>query len=450
MEDLSAVLDWVNVLAFVGLAGLTLLIWRRQRDQASKWLALTFGVLAAIAVAGRFTPEESRSEAVEWLVKVEIAILVLFPYFLFRFAASFRRPGRLVESIAVGLTATIVIWTFFLSEIPSQGDPRPAAFQTYLLVFVLQWSLLSFLVAWWLWRAGRGQPEVARRRMRVLGAAAGLLSVVLIAAGAGGGDPGPGAQVTTQLATLGAALLFYLGFAPPSTIRTIWRRESEEALRRAVSELLSAQSENEVTTGLLPHMASIVGGAAVAFVDDKGIVIDSFKVTDEMRKSVAGIEEGATREVDSLPEGTLLLRFPFGSLVVWSTPYTPFFGQDEIELLKSLGTLAHLALERTRAADLRSRLAAAQLRREKALEINDNIVQGLAVAKYAFDLGRMEQAQQAIADTLAAARLIISDLLEEVESGEELHAGPLVRAEPATLPRADREGHVEETEAAGG
>jgi hypothetical protein len=95
-------------------------------------------------------------------------------------------------------------------------------------------------------------------------------------------------------------------------------------------------------------------------------------------------------------------------------------------------------------------LAEAQLRREKALEINDNIVQGLAIAKYAFDLDRMDQAQQAINDTLAAARAIISDLLEQIAPGQELHPGSLVRAEPATLPRVNEEGRYEEEGVAGG
>jgi hypothetical protein len=252
---------------------------------------------------------------------------------------------------------------------------------------------------------------------------------------------------SASLAAIGSALLFYLGFSPPNIIRSVWRRESEEALRRAVTELLSAQTEEEVTKGLLPHLAAIVGGGAVAFVDAEGNVVDSYQVTADMEASVGSL---TAAERTTGPEGTLLLNFSFGSIIVWSTPYTPFFGQEEIVLLESLGTLAHLALERTRAVELRTRLAEAQLRREKALEINDNIVQGLAIAKYAFDLGRMDQAQQAINDTLAAARAIISDLLEQIAPGEELHPGSLVRAQPASLPRVDHEGHVEEPEGAPG
>jgi hypothetical protein len=126
------------------------------------------------------------------------------------------------------------------------------------------------------------------------------------------------------------------------------------------------------------------------------------------------------------------LEFPFGALVVQTGPYTPFFGQDEIDLLGSLGALANLALERVAAGNLRVQLERADLRRQQALEINDNIVQGLAVAKYSYDLGQHEKAQQAVEGTLIAARSIISELLEEVGGEFEFGPGSLTRGKAAT------------------
>lgn len=58
-----------------------------------------------------------------------------------------------------------------------------------------------------------------------------------------------------------------------------------------------------------------------------------------------------------------------------------------------------------------------KVRERQALEINDNIVQGLTVAKYAMTMGSDEQSRQAIEDTLRHARMIITDLLGE----DELH-----------------------------
>lgn len=70
-------------------------------------------------------------------------------------------------------------------------------------------------------------------------------------------------------------------------------------------------------------------------------------------------------------------------------------------------------------------------RERQALEIHDNVVQGLAEAQLAFDVGREQQARDAVDRTLAAARQIITDLLGEPGSGIELGAGDLRRSAPA-------------------
>lgn len=58
-------------------------------------------------------------------------------------------------------------------------------------------------------------------------------------------------------------------------------------------------------------------------------------------------------------------------------------------------------------------------RQRRALEINDNVVQGLARAKLALDMGRNAEGDEAVADTLGKARHIITGLLgdEEVKAG---------------------------------
>ena len=70
-------------------------------------------------------------------------------------------------------------------------------------------------------------------------------------------------------------------------------------------------------------------------------------------------------------------------------------------------------------------------RQRQAVELNDNVVQGLVAAQLALSLDEREMGAEAVADTLAKARAIITDLLGE--SGTELELGPgdLVRAQPA-------------------
>jgi PAS domain S-box-containing protein len=78
-----------------------------------------------------------------------------------------------------------------------------------------------------------------------------------------------------------------------------------------------------------------------------------------------------------------------------------------------------------------TRLGESHQRRRQALEINDNVVQGLTSAVYSLEAEDVSQARSFIDRTLAAARDMMDDLLEP--SGEELHPGDLVRSSPAKL-----------------
>lgn len=73
-----------------------------------------------------------------------------------------------------------------------------------------------------------------------------------------------------------------------------------------------------------------------------------------------------------------------------------------------------------------------KVRERQAAEINDSIVQGLAIAKYALDEGRDEQSRKAIESTLTQAKALISDLLEGTKS-DEIRPGDLRRTAPARV-----------------
>jgi hypothetical protein len=78
-----------------------------------------------------------------------------------------------------------------------------------------------------------------------------------------------------------------------------------------------------------------------------------------------------------------------------------------------------------------------KVRERQALEINDNIVQGLSVAKYALDQGEDAKSRAAVEDTLRKSREIITELLGEEDSEIELKAGELRRQRPATVGGGD-------------
>ena len=68
-------------------------------------------------------------------------------------------------------------------------------------------------------------------------------------------------------------------------------------------------------------------------------------------------------------------------------------------------------------------------RRRHAVEINDDVVQGLVVARMAVEVGDLEKAAEAIDRSLDAARKIVGALLE---AGDPVEPGSLVRRRPGT------------------
>lgn len=70
---------------------------------------------------------------------------------------------------------------------------------------------------------------------------------------------------------------------------------------------------------------------------------------------------------------------------------------------------------------------ALSIRHEQALELNDNVVQGLVVAKMALEEGLDEKAKETLAATLEKAKATVKELL----AGQHETAGGLIRSEPA-------------------
>ena len=78
----------------------------------------------------------------------------------------------------------------------------------------------------------------------------------------------------------------------------------------------------------------------------------------------------------------------------------------------------------------------AALRRQKALELNDEVVQGLAIAKLAIENGLADNLHDVITRTLEAARSIVTGLLKESAAANAIQPGDLVR-EPPGVPGED-------------
>jgi signal transduction histidine kinase len=310
------------------LALLSLARWRDRRDKAAGWLALAFLCLGVIVTVGRLMPSDPHGLVLGTILRLEIELLVLFPYLLYRFATEFAPPSKRFQRIVLALTIGLTIWTFALPSIPSAGEHRSAFFTAYVIVFLFHWSLLSIVVTVRLWRAGRDQPSVAASRMRMLSFAAAVLTLAIIGTAFNSNQDSVGALIV-QLLALVSALAFLLGLRPPQIVRAYWRLPEQQRLQEAIIGLMTlATTRAEIAQRVLAPSVALVGASGAAVLDADGVVIAEQRSESDV-EPIRVESNGAT-------------------LLVWTSPYAPFFGEDELRILETVAALTGIALDRVR------------------------------------------------------------------------------------------------------
>ena len=346
---------YINVVVFGVLAVAAFWLWQRGRGRPALWAALSFGAVGIVVADGLLLPDEPTNDFQEVVQRVNIALLVLFPYLLYRFTTTFERAPQGLERFLGLMTVVLVVWTFLLPDFPAEGESQSVGFRAYLIAFLLHWTTLSIIAAVRLWRAGAGQPSVAQRRMRLLATACTLITAAILLAGVSPGEDSPLSLVIGLLASA-SGIAFLLGLSPPASLRLLWRRPETSRVQAAVAGLMGARTPSDVMDSVLPPMLSIVGAGAIELRDEQGEVIGSFTSSE-------------VKDLDATE--TLTVPLPSGSLQVSTSRYAPFFGNEEFVLLRTLGTLTQLALDRAR---LFGQEQAARLSLEEADELKTNFV----------------------------------------------------------------------------
>ena len=134
-----------------------------------------------------------------------------------------------------------------------------------------------------------------------------------------------------------------------------------------------------------------------------------------------------------------------GAVALAMTAALVLFTADELSLvgwlvlaisLLTVGTLlGRTADDLARAESQRRRLELAAERHHQAVEVNDSLVQGMSVAKWAFEAGRTETGLATLNETIVLGQELVSDLIREVDVARADGSGTTPATVPFVLPR---------------
>ena len=344
MTHWAHILSNVALVEFVLLAGLTTLQWVQHRIRGAGWVALSFAILGGLSLALKIDPGLVTERNV---AKVLFALLLVVPYCLFRFAATFRTPSRFVQVLAVALTVAIVLFTFSLRYLPAPGSPAPPQYLAYRISFLVAFGFLCGYVVVSLLLAGRGEPPIAASRMHLLAlAVAGLEVQVVVAALGLRGDT---VDLVTRALTVVMGVLFLVALVFPSFLRVFLSRKEDAAFHRAVSELVSAGDSRDVAEHLLPHVCALVGAQWAALLAGDGTVVARFPVwtDDDAPEALRTERAGGSRRRITVQTKSGATH----ALAVKISPSMPYFGSEELRRLDQLADMVGLAIERCEMAE---------------------------------------------------------------------------------------------------
>ena len=244
------------------------------------------------------------------------------------------------------------------------------------------------------------------------------------------GAPEPGPAVDVALETGEARLSDVMGEGEEATIEWAIPYETEYGRRVYVQgiPLSSFAAFLEASLSRLPNPTD----AETAMVDSNGVVLGGARLSTDVGEQLRDKPlMNALEEADSGEYGDD--RY-FASGEITGSPFRIVLDTSEEELYDSisgraiswvifaafaLAALAGLLLLR-RASATAAELQRKELNERHAGEINDNIIQGLALAKYQLQAGQGDASATQVSQTLREAQRLVSGLLgdAEVQAGQ--------------------------------
>jgi CheY-like chemotaxis protein len=186
----------------------------------------------------------------------------------------------------------------------------------------------------------------------------------------------------------------------------------QEVLEPLHHNVVTASSGEEVLRSLLKTEFAVI------LLDVQMPIMDGFEIAAQIkrREKTRHIPIIFLTAVNQEPSD-VVQGYEAGAVDYLTKPIEPWIVRAKVS------AFVDIWLEHKRMEQLRSELAMAEQRQQQALQINEGIVQGIAVAKMALELGDNERALDTLDRTLTAAKRVISHLL--LDHISEIHPSDL-------------------------
>jgi hypothetical protein len=261
--------------------------------------------------------------------------------------------------------------------------------------------------------------------------------------GATPGAPGPGPAVDTARETGKPRLSDVMGTGENATVEFAIPYETPSGRRIFVQGTPMGPLANFLAAsfGQIPTFAD----AETAMVDSNGVVLGGDNLSAPVGERLD--DEELLEALNADEYGSYGGDRYFASGVIENSPFKVVLDTSESELYESirgaalswiifaafvlalLGGLYLLRRTAATAAELQRR----ELNERHAVQINDNIIQGLALAKYQLQAGEGEASAEQVSETLREAQRLVSGLLGDAE----VKAGQLRREIAAETKRPE-------------
>jgi signal transduction histidine kinase len=385
LELVTAMAHAIYVVIFV------LVLWRalRHPTPAHTDMAFFFGLTAVVILTTRIEPLFGSPPV--WVADIVLIALMAIPYALLRLVNDFASARPSVTRFAeVGLLVCAAATIAFSGAPPA---PVLLAMVTYFAAVAVYCSVVFV-------REARRSRGVTRRRLESVSMGSLLIGTTILLSGITPfvGDQGDAVlNGLVQVCALGSGLAYYLGFAPPATLKRAWQAPEVDAFLSRAAELPTLPTTADVVRELERHAAAATGAYATVGVWDEAREVlvfhrsaPPYATVDVRPGQLAGGRAFAAQRVEfssnparDHPEGAETYRASgvaatisapitrsdrrLGVLCIFA-PRPPFFAVSDMELVQLLADQAAAILDARALAEktgsVRAREEAARLKED--------------------------------------------------------------------------------------